>query len=299
MFLHVDILDRSSITMPMNKLTNAERAQVLRCLVDGASIRATVRITGIAKNTVVKLLADIGCACSDFQDTTMRNLTCKRIQVDEIWSFCGMKDKNVPDEKRGTLGWGDCWTWTAIDADTKLVPSFLVGHRDGFWGTEFMKDLASRLSNRVQLTSDGHRAYLQAVGEAFGKDIDYSMLVKLYGPEQGGVGRYSPAACVGCKRKRMIGKPDAKHVSTSYVERANLTMRMNMRRFTRLTNAFSKKIDNLRHAVALHFMHYNFCRVHLSLNGQTPAMAAGIADHAWTLEEVVGLLEKRETAKSN
>lgn len=277
----------------MNKLDTIARAKVLACLVDGNSIRGTVRITGIAKNTVVKLLADVGCAVSEFQDRTLRNLTCKRIQVDEIWSFVGCKDKNVPEDKRGVLGWGDAWTWTAIDADTKLVPSWLVGHRDSFWGTEFMKDLASRLANRVQLTSDGHRAYFVAVEEAFGKDVDYSMLIKLYGPEQGGVGRYSPAACVGCKRKRVIGKPDMKHVSTSYAERANLTMRMNMRRFTRLTNAFSKKLANLEHAVSLHFMHYNFCRVHMSLNGQTPAMAAGVADHAWTLEEVAALLEPK------
>jgi IS1 family transposase len=291
--------ERSSITVNMNKLDTAQRAQVLRCLVDGNSIRGTVRITGIAKNTIVKLLADIGCACTEFQDRTLRNLTSKRIQVDEIWSFVGMKDKQVPEDKRGVLGYGDAWTWTAIDADTKLVPSWLVGHRDSVWGTFFMQDLASRLSNRVQLTSDGHKAYLVAVDTAFAGAVDYSMLVKIYGPEQGGVGRYSPAACTGCKKRRVRGRPDPKHVSTSYAERQNLTMRMNMRRFTRLTNAFSKKIDNLEHAVALHFMHYNFCRVHMSLNGQTPAMAAGKADHVWTLEEVVGLLEPKAMKASN
>lgn len=281
----------------MNKLSPAERAVVLRCLVEGNSIRATVRMTGAAKGTVIKLLADIGCACSEYQDRTLRNLPCKRVQVDEIWSFVGMKAKNVPEGKEGQLGYGDAWTWTAIDADTKLVPSFLVGHRDAFWAEQFMRDLAGRMANRIQLTSDGHKPYLYAVDAAFGSDIDYSQLVKIYGADKSS-GTYSPPVCIGCKKRCMKGRPDPKHVSTSFVERQNLTMRMNMRRFTRLTNAFSKKLDNLEHAVALHFMHYNFCRVHMSLEGKTPAMAAGVADHVWTLEEVAMLLEpKAEAAK--
>ncbi len=289
----------SSILVIMNKLSTEDRAKVVRCLVDGNSIRGTVRITGVAKNTIVKLLADLGCACSEFQDRTLRNLTCQRVQVDEIWSFVGSKDKNVKPENKGVLGHGDAWTWTAIDADTKLVPSWMVGHRDALWGTTFMKDLASRMANRIQLTSDGHKAYLVAVEEAFKGEVDYSMLVKIYGPGEAGAGRYSPAQCTGCKKRGITGNPDEAHVSTSYAERANLTMRMNMRRFTRLTNAFSKKLANLEHAVSLHFMHYNFCRVHMSLKGKTPAMAAGVADHVWTIEEVIGLLEPKAAEASN
>lgn len=273
----------------MNKLTLQQRAQVLRALVEGNSVRATVRMTGAAKNTVVKLLADVGSACLDFQDKTLRGLTCKRVQCDEIWSFCYAKDKNVPKEKQGQFGYGDVWTWTSLCADTKLVPCWMVGRRDADTADEFMKNLAGRLTNRVQLTTDGHKVYLNAVRRAFGgKGIDYAMLVKVYGPEPEGQKRYSPAPYVGASCRTVAGRPDKEHISTSFVERQNLTMRMSMRRFTRLTNAFSKKVENLQHAVSLHFMYYNFGRVHKSL-GVTPAMAAGVADHVWTLEEIAGL----------
>lgn len=256
----------------------------------GNSIRSTVRITGIAKNTVTKLLVDIGAACSAYQITAMVNLPCKRVQVDEIWSFVGCKQKNVKDEDRGELGRGDVWTWTAICADTKLVPCWCVGDRDADYAHAFISDLAARLANRVQLTSDGHKPYLQAVEDAFGWDIDYAMLVKHYGsaPETPNT-RYSPAVCTGCDKQIVKGDPDPKHVSTSYVERQNLTMRMKMRRFTRLTNAFSKKLENHECAIALHFMHHNFCRIHQTLKS-TPAIKSGITDHVWTIEEMVDLL---------
>jgi IS1 family transposase len=222
----------------------------------------------------------------------MRNLTCKRIQCDEIWNFCYCKEKNVPEEHKGEFGYGDVYTWTAMCADTKLIPSFLVGRRDAGFANIFMKDVASRLKNRVQLTTDGHRAYLNAVEDAFGGDIDYAMLVKTYGSTESTTDqrRYSPAECTGADKLRISGNPDANDISTSYVERQNLTMRMSMRRFTRLTNGFSKKIENLEYSVALHFMHYNFCRIHKTLR-VTPAMEAGIADHVWTLEEIVALVE--------
>ncbi len=227
-----------------------------------------------------------------YQDVALRNLPCKRVQVDEIWSFVYAKAKNVTDKIRQKQGpeVGDIWTWTAICADTKLVPSFLVGGRDAGYATEFLQDLAGRLANRVQLTSDGHKPYLEAVEDAFGADIDYAMLVKHYGSAPEGEKRYSPAVCTGATQKAITGKPDEAHISTSYVERQNLTMRMSMRRFTRLTNAFSKKIDNHRHSIALHFMYYNFARIHQTLR-VTPAMEAGISDHVWTIEDIVGLLE--------
>lgn len=273
----------------MNKLTLKQRAQVLGALVEGNSIRATVRMTGAAKNTVAKLLADVGSACLDYQDQTLRNLTCERIQCDEIWSFCYAKDKNVPKDKQGQFGYGDVWTWTSLCADTKLVPCWLVGRRDADTANEFMLNLSGRLSHRVQLTTDGYKVYLNAVRKAFGgKGIDYAMLVKVYGPEQEGQKRYSPAPFVGASCRTVAGRPNKEHISTSFVERQNLTMRMSMRRFTRLTNAFSKKVENLQHAVSLHFMYYNFGRVHKTL-GVTPAMAAGVADHVWTLEEIAGL----------
>ena len=223
----------------------------------------------------------------------MHSLNLKRIQCDEIWSFCYSKQKNVPEEHKGEFGYGDVWTWTAIDADTKLIPTWLVGLRDGECATEFIKDLAGRLANRVQLTTDGHKAYLEAVESAFGADIDYAMLVKLYGAEWPGEARYSPADCMGTKTISIQGRPDMKAVSTSYVERHNLTMRMSMRRFTRLTNGFSKKIENHMTALALYFMHYNFARPHKSLANpypRTPAMVAGLTDHVWTINEIVGLL---------
>jgi IS1 family transposase len=247
-------------------------------------------MTGASKNTIVKLLCDVGRACAEYQDRVLRNLTCRLIQCDEIWCFCGMKQRNVPEERRGEYGIGDVWTWTALCAETKLVPSWLVGLRDARYAEAFMCDLAARLTNRVQLTSDGHRAYLSAVEAAFGGEIDYAMLVKMYGRPQGEESRYSPPECVGAEKRPINGDPDELHISTSYVERQNLTIRMKMRRFTRLTNGFSKKIDNLEHAVALHFMHYNFVRIHQSLR-VAPAMRAGVSDHLWTIEEVVRLAE--------
>lgn len=274
----------------MNALTIEKRVQVIAALVEGNSIRATVRMTGVAKNTIVKLLLDVGTACLEYQDKRLRNLKCKRIQCDEIWSFCYAKEKNVPTSKKGQFGYGDVWTWVAIDPETKLVPSFMVGNRTALAAREFMDDLASRLASRVQLTTDGHRAYLEAVEEAFGSEVDYAMLVKLYGTDSEPDTRYSPAECIGCREIAVAGRPDPKHISTSHVERQNLTMRMKMRRFTRLTNAFSKKIENHVHAIALHYMHYNFCRIHQTLR-ITPAMEAGVSDHIWSVEEIVALLD--------
>ena len=275
----------------MNRLSLDKRTQILACLVEGNSIRATSRITGASKNTVVKLLADVGQACLDFQDGILRNLRCKRLQVDEIWSFCYSKQKNVPAEKQGQFGYGDIWTWTAICADTKLIPVWLVADRGAGAAWQFMQDLAPRLANRVQLTTDGHKVYLDAVDEAFRSNVDYAMLVKIYGKDNMEPDtRYSPAKVNGTKREAKIGNPDPAHISTSYAERANLTMRMSMRRFTRLTNAFSKKVENHAHAIALHFLHYNFVRIHQTLKS-TPAMEAEISDHVWELEEIVGLLD--------
>jgi len=275
----------------MNKLSTEKRAKILHCLVEGNSIRATSRLTDVAINSVIKLLIDAGKACSEYQDKTLRNLSCKRLQCDEIWSFCGAKEINIPAEEKGK-GRGDVWTWTAIDAETKLVPCWYIGNRDAEAAYHFMQDLAGRLANRVQMTTDGHRPYLRAVEDAFGTDIDYAQLVKIYGKSfnDSPAARYSPAQCMGARKAKIMGKPDYAHVSTSICERNNLNMRMNMRRFTRLTNAFSKKIENLEHQVALSFMHYNFCRIHQSLR-VTPAMEAGIADHVWSLEEVVALLD--------
>ena len=281
--------DRSSILLHMNKLTTAERVRVVAALVEGNSIRATVRMTGIAKNTIVKLLVDLGAACAAYSDRTLRNLTCKRIQCDEIWSFVYAKQKNVPAAKAAPEWAGDVWTWTAIDADTKLVATWLVGSRDIGAATEFIRDLAGRLSSRVQLTTDGHKPYLSAVEDAFGGEIDYAVLQKIYGADMQAQTRYSPAICTGIKKTAISGCPDEAHVSTSYVERQNLTMRMS-RRFTRLTNGFSKKAQNLAAAVAVHFMHYNFARIHQTLR-ITPAMAAGVSDHVWEIEEIVALLD--------
>jgi IS1 family transposase len=274
----------------MNKLTAADRVRVLAALVEGNSIRATVRMTGVAKNTVVKLLVDVGTACAAYHIEHVRNITSKRIQVDEIWSFVHSKQRNVPREKWGEFGVGDVWTWVAIDADSKLVVSYMVGLRDSGYACEFMRDVANRLANRVQLSTDAHRAYLVAVPDAFGADVDWGQLVKIYGTEQGHSTRYSPPVCLSAKGTPMCGNPDRGHISTSYIERQNLTLRMSQRRFTRLTNAFSKKIENHAHAVALHYMHYNFCRVHQTLR-ITPAMEAGLSDHVWELEEIVALLD--------
>jgi IS1 family transposase len=271
----------------MNKLSTAKRAQIIGCLVEGNSIRATARICDVVLNTVLKLIPEIGKACDEYQDRAFHNLKCKRIQCDEIWSFCYAKERNVPKEKRGTFGYGDVWTWVAIDADTKLVPSYMVGRRDAESAKLFMDDLAARLANRVQITSDGHKTYLTAIEEAFAGNVDYAMLVKLYESSQEET-RYSPAKCTGCSKTKIVGDPNAKDISTSYIERQNLTVRMSNRRFTRLTNGFSKKVENHAHQLAIHYMHYNFCRVHKTLR-VTPAMEAGIADHVWTLEEIVKL----------
>jgi IS1 family transposase len=271
----------------MNRLSIERRSQIVSALVEGNSLRSVSRMTGAALNTVTKLLVDLGAACSEYQDKALRNLPCKRLQLDEIWSFIGVKEKNRPEKERGTYGRGDVWTWTAICADTKLIPSWLVSSRDSGAATEFCMDLAGRLSGRVQITTDGHRAYLSAVEDAFGTEVDYAVLQKLYGVVPDEV-RYSPAKCIGCRRDAIAGDPDPRHVSTSYVERQNLTMRMSMRRFTRLTNAFSKKIENHQAAVALHFMHYNFARIHSSLR-VTPAMEAGVSDRLWSLEDIARL----------
>ncbi|MCJ7790919.1 MAG: IS1 family transposase [Dehalococcoidia bacterium] len=282
----------------MNRLSTRQRTKVINALVEGNSIRATCRMTGIARMTVTKLLVDIGTACYRYQYRNLKNLQSRRIQCDEIWSFCYAKQDNLPGKKRGKFGYGDVWTYVAIDADTKLVPCWLVGLRTANYAYQFMHDLRRRLTNRVQLTTDGHRKYLDAVDDAFGDNIDYAMLIKLYGSDPEGDKRYSPSECLGTETHVIKGNPEPKQISTSFVERQNLTMRMGMRRFTRLTNGFSKKVDNLKHSVALHYMYYNFARVHKTL-GVTPAMAAGITDHAWTLEEIIGLLDVKIFSDSN
>jgi len=276
----------------MNRLSPEKRTQVIAALVEGNSIRSTVRMTGVAKNTVTKLLVDMGTVCSIHQDRAMRNLNCERVQIDEIWSFVYAKQKNVPTAKRDEAG--DVWTWVALDADTKLVPTFRVGPRDLFEARAFIADLANRLALRVQLTTDGFRPYISAVEDAFQGEIDYAQLIKLYASQGGGATRYSPGRLLATAPTRISGDPDEQHISTSYVERQNLTMRMSMRRFTRLTNGFSKKIENHAAAVSLHFAHYNFCRIHKTL-GTTPAVAAGVTDHVWPLSELIGLLEQAET----
>lgn len=275
----------------MNKLTKEERVRVVACLVEGNSLRATVRMTGVHRTTIQKLLVELGAACSAYQDKVFRNLNLKRIQCDEIWSFVGCKEKNATTTHK-RQGCGDVWTWTALDAETKLVPCWYVGGRSAGDAYHFMLDLESRLASRVQLTTDGHRAYISAVERTFGSEIDYAQLVKIYGPTpEGGETRYSPAQCMGARKAVINGNPDHRHISTSFTERANLTMRMSMRRFTRLTNAFSKKLANHEAAIALHFMHYNFCRVHQTLRC-TPAMEAKVGDHVWSLEELLELLAK-------
>ena len=263
--------------------------QILSCLVEGNYIRATCRMTGAAKNTVVKLLVDAGRACSEYQDKAFRNLSCKRIQCDEIWSFVGSKEKTTSSRKKAE-GNGDVWTWTALDPDLKLIPCWFVGSRDAGSAYHFMHDLADRLASRVQLSTDGHRPYLSAVEDAFGTEIDYAMLVKIYGNEKQAETRYSPAVCMGARKAVISGKPEVKHISTSLTERNNLTMRMSMRRFTRLINAFSKKLENYEHAIALHFMHYNFCRIHQTIR-VTPAMEAGVSERVCKIPDIVDLLE--------
>ena len=274
----------------MNKLSTAKKVAVISALVEGCSVRSTSRMTGVAKGTILSLLARIGDACARYQDAVIRNVPAKRVQIDEIWSFVGCKQKNVTQKIAEQRIAGDTWTFVAIEAQTKLVLSWLVARRDTGSATEFLQDVADRISTRIQLTTDGHKMYLAAVEDAFAGDIDYSMLVKIYGAASDGQTRYSPANCLGCIPTAISGDPDPKHVSTSYVERQNLTMRMNMRRFTRLTNAFSKKIENHMHSVALFYMHYNFARVHQTLR-VTPAMESGIARHVWSIQEIVELAE--------
>jgi IS1 family transposase len=279
----------------MNRLPIEERARILSCLVEGNSIRATCRMTGRDKGAVIKLLEDVGAACRAYHDQHVRNLQSKRVQCDEIWSFCYAKQKNVPEDFAGVFGYGDVWTWTALDADSKLMVAYSVAGRDATSANNFVRDLAGRLANRVQLTTDAYRMYFVAVDKAFGGDIDYAMLDKIYSTPRGkeSATRYSPADCCGTIKRTISGHPVKKDISTSHVERNNLTMRMSMRRFTRLTNAFSKKVENLSHAVALHFMHYNFCRVHQTLR-VTPAMEAGLTDHVWSLEEIAALVDGKE-----
>jgi IS1 family transposase len=270
----------------MNRLSTEKRAQIVNALVEGNSIRATCRLTGACKDAVLKLIRDMGWACQAHHNTAVRGVKTVRVQCDEIWSFCYAKEKNVPLEKQGT-GAGSIWTWTAIDADSKLIISYLCGDRDASWACQFMEDLASRVTTRIQITTDGHRAYAEAVEGAFGMDVDYAMLIKLYGaPTDRPDTRYSPAACIGTRRGILSGDPDRKHISTSYVERQNLNLRMGVRRFTRLTNAFSKKFENHCHMVAIYHAYYNFCRVHQTLR-VTPAMEAGLTNHVWSVLELV------------
>jgi IS1 family transposase len=278
----------------MNRLSTEKRAQIIGCLVEGNSIRATVRMTGAAKNTITKLLADLGEACAEYQDGVFQDLPCKVVEADEIWSYCYAKNKNVPEQFKGTPGYGDVWTFTAICADTKLAPSWLVGERTKYDAAVFLEDLAGRMAGRIQLSTDGHPMYESSVRQAFGVDVDWAVIQKTYASDPKEGGKYSPPVCTGTKRRVLKGDPDPERISTSYVERQNLTMRMGMRRFTRLTNGFSRKVENLAHAVSLHFMHYNFARPHKTLKERyprTPAMAAGVAEHIWSLEEIAALID--------
>jgi IS1 family transposase len=279
----------------MNKLTSAQRAQIIALLCEGNSLRSVTRVTGVSLNTVTKLLVDAGKACDAFHNETVRNVKAKRIQCDEIWAFTYAKQKNVETAKAAPGGAGDTWTWTAIDADSKLVLSYLVGGRDAGYAHEFMQDVANRLANRVQLTTDGHQAYLSAVEGAFGCGVDYAMLIKLYGDSPVQTGRYSPGECTGFIKRPIEGRPAKRHISTSYVERQNLTMRMHMRRFTRLTNGFSKSVENHAYAVALHFTYYNFVKEHKTLRC-SPAMAAGVSARLWDVSDIVTLIDKAEAA---
>lgn len=275
----------------MNKLSTDKRARIVAALVEGCSVRAVSRMTGASKNTIQKLQVELGAACSAYMDKTLRNLPCQRVQVDEIWSFVYAKEKNVTPEMVASGRYaGDAWTWVAMDADSKIVCSWMVGQSDPATARDFMEDLAGRLANRVQLTSDGLKTYLTAVNKAFGEEIDYAMLVKIYGDSKEGQKRYSPAECLSCEKHSIKGNPDPKHISTSYIERQNLTMRMSMRRFTRLTNGFSKKVENHVAAIAIHYFHYNFVRIHQTLR-VTPAMAANVTDRLWSINDMIDLLE--------
>jgi IS1 family transposase len=282
----ISIIFAPSIIRAMNILPLEKRKQIINLLVEGNSLRATARICDVSRNTVNKLLVEVGRACMKFHDEKVKNVTSKKIQCDEIWSFVYAKQKNVPDNKIGSAG--DIWTWTAIDADTKLIVSFFIGSRGAESAHLFMTDVAARLSNRVQLTTDGHSSYLEAVANVFEGQIDYAMLVKIYGQPSTDEKRYSPAECTGTKRNTIYGNPNQKDISTSYVERQNLTMRMHMRRFTRLTNAFSKKVENHVYAIALHFVYYNFCRIHQTLR-VTPAIEAGLTHEIMEIEDIVKL----------
>ena len=274
----------------MNRLSIEQRAALLGMLVEGNSLRACARMADVSLNTVTKLVVEAGAACEQFHNERVNNLRVRRLQCDEIWSFIGAKAKNTTREKKAE-GWGDAWTWIGLDADTKLCVSWLVGGRHAGWARDFMEDCASRIRGRVQVTTDGHRAYLEAVEGAFGMDCDYAMLHKIYGaPSDDEARRYSPARCIGTDQKVISGNPDPDHVSTSYVERYNLTMRMGMRRFTRLTNAFSKKLQNHIAMIAIHTVHYNFVRLHKTLRC-TPSMAAGLSDHLWNLEDMVRMID--------
>lgn len=275
----------------MNRLPIEKQIQVVAALVEGNSIRSTVRMTGVSKNTITKLLVELGAACSEYLNKNLVNLNCTRVQADEIWSFVGAKKKNVtPKMLERNPHAGDCWTWVAMDADTKLICSWWVGPRDFWTAKQFVDDLAGRLANRIQLSTDGLKLYFFAVNSAFQGDIDYGIIQKIYGPSgTEAATRYSPADCIACEKTVKVGSPDPKHISTSYIERQNLTMRMSMRRFTRLTNAFSKKIENHIASLAIHYMHYNFCRIHQTLR-ITPAMAAGISQHVWSIQELVDLI---------
>lgn len=270
----------------MNKLGTDKKVAVITALVEGCSVRSTSRMTGVAKGTILRLLAEIGTACADYQDRVLRNIPAKRVQIDEIWSFVGAKQKNVTMEMAATRVCGDTWTFVAIEAQTKLVISWMVGRRDAGFASAFLRDVSGRIINRVQLTTDGHKMYLGAVADAFSEDIDYAQLVKIYGNDPEGQKRYSPAQSQGSIKDAIIGNPDKRHISTSLVERQNLSMRMGMRRFTRLTNGFSKKIENHMHSVALFYMHYNFCRIHQTLR-VTPAMEAGISQRLWSIRDLV------------
>lgn len=287
-------LDQPTIWF-MNRLPLSRQVAVVSALVEGSSINSIVRMTGVAKHTILKLVENMGCACAAYHHQHVRGVKARRIQCDEIWQFVGAKNKNATPEQKAA-GWGDAWTWVALDADTKLCISYLIGGRDTQWASDFAWDLQERVIGRPQITTDAHKPYLKAIEGAFGQDVDYAQLHKIYGATEANEARYSPATCIGCDMKTVIGQPDPAHVSTSYVERQNLTMRMSMRRFTRLTNGFSKKIENHGHAVALHFMHYNFCRVHKTLR-VTPAMEARIADHVWTIEELILRLRPESASK--
>ncbi|HEV2855628.1 MAG TPA: IS1 family transposase [Thermoanaerobaculia bacterium] len=273
----------------MKRMDTKRRAAIIAALVEGVGIRSTCRMTGASKGAVLRLISDLGPVCAAYMDQAFHDLPCSVLEVDEIWAFCFAKAKNVPEDKKGTFGYGDVWTFTAICADTKLIPSYMVGPRDGGTATEFCQDLASRLAGRAQITSDGLKLYEGAMADAFGGDVDFAMLQKIYAASPGGETRYSPAECIGCEKRAVSGNPNPARVSTSYVERSNLSMRMGLRRYTRLTNGHSKKLENHCAALAIYFMHYNFARIHSSIRC-SPAMAAGVTSHLWSVEEIVNLL---------